>query len=422
MFKQTKLSNGLRLVLAPLKETKAVTVLVLVNVGSRHESKNINGVSHFVEHLLFKGTKKRPTSIDLTKELDGVGAEYNAFTAKDHTGYYIKVTAEKIELAFDILSDMIFNSTFAAAEIQKERGVILEEINMYNDNPLMNLGSLFETTIFGNQPVGWSIAGPKSVIKKVTRRELVNYKNKFYQPNNMVVSVSGNFNTTKVNNLAKKYFGQKNQNKLSKSAVKASLKQSRPKVNVSFKDSQQVQMGLGFPAYSLTDKMLYAEYILAIILGGNMSSRLFGTVRERFGLAYFIRTDLSAYNDVGAFMVQAGLDKRRIDQAITLILSELKKAKDEGITDAELEDAKQYLKGKFVLELEDSEHVADWFGKQQLLLNKISTPEERIKKIMAVTKEDVEKAAKHIFDDKKINLALIGPFKDKTRFTKLLKF
>lgn len=422
MFKKIKLPNGLRLILTPLKETKAVTVLVLVNVGSRHETKNINGVSHFVEHLLFKGTTKRPTSLDLTKELDGVGAEYNAFTSKDHTGYYIKVTAEKIELAFDVLSDMIFNATFVATEIEKERGVILEEINMYNDNPLMNLGSLFEETIFGNQPVGWPIAGPKSVIKKITRKEILNYKNKFYQPDNIVVSVSGNFNTTKVNNLVKKYFGGKNQNKLSKKAEVATLKQQRPKINLSFKDSQQVQMGLGFPAYSLTDKMLYAEYMLAIILGGNMSSRLFGTVRERFGLAYFIRTDLSAYKDVGAFMVQAGLDKKRIDQAITLILSELKKAKDEGVTDAELEAAKQYLKGKFVLDLEDSEHVADWFGKQELLLNEISTPEERIKKIMAVTKEDVLKAAKHIFDDKKINLALIGPFKEKAKFEKLLKF
>lgn len=422
MFSKVKLSNGLKLVMAPLKETKAVTVLVLVGVGSRHETKNINGVSHFVEHLLFKGTKKRPTSLDITKELDSIGAEYNAFTSKDHTGYYIKATAEKIELAFDILSDMIFNATFNPIEIDKERGVILEEINMYNDNPLMNLSSLFEETIFGDHPLGWNIAGPKSVIKKISTNDIVKYKKKFYQPNNMIVSVSGNFKEAKVKALAKKYFGEKNQNNIKKTFSKLKLSQSKPTLNLEFKDTKQVQMGLGFPAFSIKDPKVYPMYLLAVILGGNMSSRLFSVVREKHGLAYYVRTDISPYQDTGSFMVQAGLDKSRINKAIALILSELKRIKDDGITDKELQDAQEYLKGKIVLELEDSEHLADWYGKQELIFGKISKPEDRIKKIAAVTRKEVESVAKEIFDDKKINLALIGPFKDKKQFAKLLKF
>lgn len=422
MYKKQKLSNGLKLITAPLKETKAVTVLVLVNVGSRHETKEVNGVSHFVEHLLFKGTEKRPTSLDITKELDAVGAEYNAFTAKDHTGYYIKTTAEKVELAFDILSDMIFNASFKPLEINKERGVILEEINMYNDNPLMNLGSLFEETVFSGHPLGWQIAGPKSVIKNITRGQIVRYKEKFYQPSNILVSVSGNFSSTKVKNLAQKYFGQKSQAKIKKSFPKIRVNQSKPQVKINFKDTNQVQMGLGFPAFSSKNPKIYPEYILSVILGGNMSSRLFSVVREQNGLAYYVRTDVSAYQDNGSFMVQAGLDKSRLPKALSLILSELNRIKEDGITDKELESAKEFLKGKIVLELEDSEHVADWYGKQELLLNRIDTPEEKIKKIMAVKRSDVENLAKEILVKEKINLALIGPFKDKKEILKLLKF
>ena len=179
LYQKSKLKNGLTLITAPLKETKAVTVLVLLPVGSRYETPEINGVSHFIEHLLFKGTKNRPTSLDISKELDSVGAEYNAFTAKDHTGYYVKITADKMELAFDVLADMIFNSLFDPKEIDKERGVIIEEINMYQDNPLIYLGAMFEQTIYGDKPLGRLISGPKKVIQKVSRGQILQYKEKF---------------------------------------------------------------------------------------------------------------------------------------------------------------------------------------------------------------------------------------------------
>ena len=328
MYSTTKLKNRLNLIMAPLKGTAAVTVLVLVPVGSRYESKNINGVSHFVEHLLFKGTKKRPTSIDITKELDAVGAEFNAFTSKDLTGYYIKAAAKNIEMAFDILSDMMLNSVFDKNEINKERGVIVEEINMYNDNPLMALHGLFEETVFSGNSLGWQIAGPKKVVKNISRAQLVAYKNKYYQPSNFIVTVSGDFNQARVKSLANKYFGQKNERKVTGSYKKLTTKQSKPRVSLVYKDTLQVQMGLGFPAFAQGDKRIYAAYLLSIILGGNMSSRLFDVVREQHGLAYFIRAEIDAYQDVGSFMVQAGLDKSRLPEAIKLILSELKKAAD----------------------------------------------------------------------------------------------
>ena len=421
MYQKQKLTNGLTLITAPLKETKAATVLVLLPVGSRYETKNLNGASHFVEHLLFKGTKKRPTSLDLTKELDAVGAEYNAFTSKDHTGYYIKLAAEKIELAFDILADMIFNSTFPPSEIEKERGVIIEEINMYQDNPLMYLPILFGQTIFGRHPLGWSIAGPKKVIKKISRHDLLSYKEKHYQPGQMVLTVAGNFKDSPVKNLAKKYFGfsQGRKNKINFSQIK--INQHQPQLGLLFKKSEQVQLGLGFPAYALGDRRIFPLYLLAVILGGNMSSRLFTVVREQHGLAYYIKTELDAFQDSGIFLVAAGLDKKRINQAITLILQELKKIRTNGVAVKELADAKNFLKGKLVLELEDSESVADWYGKQQLLLNKIYTPEERLKKIFAVSQMQIKKVAWQLFQQKQLNLALIGPFKKKGKFEKLLK-
>jgi predicted Zn-dependent peptidase len=422
MYQKLKLKNGLTLITAPLKETKAVTVLVLLPIGSRYETKNINGASHFIEHMMFKGTKQRPTSLDLSKELDSVGAEFNAFTSKDHTGYYIKAAATEIELAFDILSDMLFNSLFDPAEIIKERGVITEEINMYEDNPLIYIQGLFEQTLFGTHPLGWLVSGPKKVIKKISRQQILGYKNKFYQPANMILTVAGNFNKAKVKTLAKKYFGNSVGKAKKANFSKIKITQTKPKVNLKFKKTEQVQVALGFPGYSLKDDRIYPLYLLAVILGGNMSSRLFTVIREQYGLAYYIKTDIAAYQDAGSFLIQAGLDKTRIKQALSLILIELKKVEENGVTAKELKSAKEFFKGKLVLQLEDSENVADWYGKQELLLNKILTPEQRLKKIFAVNQNQVKKIAREVIQEQKINLALIGPFKQKQDFRKLLKF
>ncbi len=421
MYTKNKFKNGLTLITTPLKETKAVTVLILFPVGSRYEAKNINGVSHFIEHLMFKGTKKRPTSLDITKELDSIGAEYNAYTSKDHTGYYIKTASENIKLAFDILSDMIFNSVFDSKEIQKERGVIIEEINMYEDNPMMFLPAMFEQTLFGDNSLGQLISGPKSVIKNISRDEILKYRDAYYHSGNIVISIAGNFNKDQINKLCRQYFPNNLKKGKKTSFPKIKINQSKPRVKLKFKETEQVQLGLGLTSYPLDDPRLFALFILSVILGGNMSSRLFTVVREQHGLAYYIRTSLDNYKDISAFLVQAGLDKEKTKEAISLILSELKRIKSEGVTDQELKSAKNFLKGKLVLDLEDSSNVADWFANQELFSKKIYTPKQKMKKFLAVTSSQVKKVAQELFIQKKLNLAIIGPFKNEGEFEKLLK-
>jgi len=416
-----KLKNRLQIILAPQKETKAVTVLVLVGVGSRYETDNIAGISHFLEHVMFKGTKKRPTTLALSKELDKVGAEYNAFTSNDHTGYYVKVNSEHLDLALDMLSDMLINSKFEQKEINREKGTIVEEINMYDDDPKRYSGVLLAETIFKSNPLGRDIAGSKKTVRAMTRNKIVNFKNKHYISNNMVMSVAGNIDSKKTKVLIEKYFGNNLKNKQKIKFEKFKSQQTKPQINLKYKDSAQVHLAFGFLGSSYKDKDLTATQILATILGGSMSSRLFINIRERQGLCYYIYSRPDVYQDTGSLDIHAGLDKNRIYEAVELILKELKKIKDKGITNDELKKAKEYIKGKMILNLEDSEAVASWYGVQQLLINKTKTPEQKINEIMKVTKADVDRVAKKIFQTKKINLALIGPFKDENKFKKILK-
>lgn len=418
--KKYSLSNGTRVLFAPLKETKAVTVLILFPVGSRHESPAINGSSHFLEHLFFKGTTKRPSSLEVTKELDGVGAEYNAFTGKDHTGYYVKVSADKLELALDILSDMLHDSLFDPKEIDRERGVIVEEINMYDDNPMMLLDDVFEQLIFNGSSLGMMIAGPREVIRTVSRAQLMAYKAKHYTPHNLLLTVAGKFDQQKAQTLVKKYFGVAKGPKRNSRFVPFRSTQTRPAVKVKHHASEQIQMGLGFPAFKYGDPRLPALSVLSILLGGNMSSRLFIRIREKLGLCYFIRAERGVFTDTGYFMVRAGLDKSRITEAIEKIWEELKLVTVTPVTEEELKRAKEYLRGKMLLGLEDSEEIADWVAKQELMQGTIETPEQKIAKIMKVTAADIQAVAKEVIVKKRLNLALIGPYESDTDFRKLV--
>ncbi len=420
MFKTRTLKNGMRVIVSPLRDTKAVTVLVLVKVGSRYETRQINGVSHFVEHLMFKGTTKRPTALKITKELDGIGAEYNAFTGKDMTGYYIKAHVDKVDLLIDMLSDMLQHSIFNPREVERERGVIVEEINMYEDNPMMMMEDVFEQAVWGDQPLGWNIAGPKSVIQRVTRTQLVDYYRKYYVPQNMVVAVAGNVTDDIVDTIAKKFNGRRARRKQF-SFKRLNGGRRTPHVLVKYKDTEQVQLGLGFPAYAYGNKKLYALYLLTIILGGNMSSRLFMSIREKKGLCYFIRASANPYEDTGTLMIQAGLDKRRINEAITAILVELKKVRTHGVTAAELKKAKEFLKGKLILDLEASDQVASWLSRQLLFEQKVKTPAEQIAKLERVTRADIQAVTRDIMRQQHLNLALIGPMKDPEPFSRLLR-
>ncbi|MFA5413007.1 MAG: pitrilysin family protein [Patescibacteria group bacterium] len=420
MFQKKVLKSGLRLITAPISGTEAATILVLCKVGSRYEELPQNGVSHFIEHMMFKGTKRRPETIDISRDLDSVGAEYNAFTSRDHTGYYIKIEQDKIELALDMLSDMLWNSKFDEKEIKRESGVISEEIRMYEDNPMMFIEDLLEQTMFGDHPLGRKISGDVATVKSFNRKMMLEYRDKFYQPNNTVLALAGKFDDRAVG-LAEKYFGA--------GGVKAkpifkkfdfSAGEAKPKLKVQFKETEQVQLAFGFPGFSHSDSKLYALQLMSIILGGYMSSRLFISIREKRGLCYFIRSYANVYEDTGNLVIQSGLDKTRITSAIGAIFEELDKVAQKGVTEEELERAKECVKGRLVLALEDSSQVADWYARQDLLTGEILTPEEKLKKVFAVTTGDIKKIAKEVMQKKNMTVALIGPFKDEAPFAKFL--
>lgn len=419
MFKKSVLKNGLRIISAPMVGTEAVTVLVFVGAGSKYEKKSINGISHFVEHMLFKGTVKRPTARDISTVLDSIGGEFNAFTSKEYTGYYAKVDAKHLDIALDVVSDMFLNSKFEEAEIAKEKGVIIEEINMVHDTPMRHVGGIFEDLLYGDQPAGWEIAGTKETVTGLKRSDFINYLSDYYVSQNTILVIAGKFNKTGLTKKIDKYFGEIKTNE-SLGRVAVVEKQVNPRVRVEFKDTNQTHFCLGARAYNIFDEKRYVATLLAIILGGNMSSRLFIEVREKRGLAYYIRCGLQPYLDSGYLVTQAGVDNNRLDEAISLVWQEYKKIAEQRVSQKELQNAKDYLKGTTMLELESSDAVAEYLGAQEILTKTILTPKQKFDKIDKVTVDDIGDIAKEIFALNKMNLALIGPFKDEARFKKLI--
>lgn len=414
------LPNGLRVLTVPLHDTKAVTVFVFAKVGSRHETRAVNGISHFIEHMMFKGTKKRPQTAIIARELDGVGAAYNAFTSKDWTGYYVKLTHEKTELALDLVSDILRNSTFPKAEIEKERGAVIEEINMYDDNPMMSIDDLFERHVFGDHPVGWNIAGPREVIKTVTRETMIRYRDQYYHAGNMLVVVAGHL-PADINKRILRHFGSVRRRASTPTAKPYLAPKAGPVVTVKTKTVEQTQIGLGTRAFSYTDKRQPALQLLSTILGGGMSSRLFIKVRERRGLCYSIHSSTSPYEDTGAFMIQAGLDNRRLAIALKVIVGELRRLKTTLIPAAELQRAKDQISGRTLIGFEDSDALATWYGRQALFYPKVSSPEEALKKIQAVTAKDIQAVAKQLFTPANLRLAIIGPMKTADHLADILR-
>jgi len=418
MFKSFHLKNGSRVIIAPRKDTQAVTVMVFVKVGSRYETVPLNGASHFLEHLMFKGTKRRPDTQTISRELDSIGAEFNAFTSKDHTAYYIKASKQHLDLALDMLSDMLINSTFDAKELDRERGVIIEEINMYEDNPMALVEDIFEKQLYGNTPLGRNIAGTKQGIAAMNRSAMLRYKSAYYIGSNTTILVAGSV-PKNVRSLVSNFFRQLPRQRRGKQFT-AQKGFARPGVVVRQKATEQVHLTLGMPTFGYIDKRNDALALLSVILGGTMSSRLFIEIRERRGLCYYIRASVNPYEQIGHLAIQAGIDKQRIDQAIPAITAELAKVAQHGVTAEELHRAKEYVKGKFVLSLEDSENVAGWLGKQALFQRKVKTDAERITEIEKVTRRAVEQVARQVLRPSAYRLAIVGPYTDQARFAKLL--
>ncbi|MEK7569291.1 MAG: pitrilysin family protein [Patescibacteria group bacterium] len=404
------LRNGLRVITVPMKDNPTVTVLVLVEAGSKYEEKRVNGISHFLEHMCFKGTIKRPKAIDISKELDALGSEYNAFTAQEYTGYYAKAEARHFRQIFDVVTDIYLNSTFPEKEMEKEKGVIIEEINMYQDLPNRHVQDLAMKLLYGDQPAGWNIAGEKENIRKMKRLDFLAYKGMHYLPEATVIVAAGQVSEKEVLDEIKKVFGEVPRGqKVDKRKV--AERQTRPGILSEYKKTDQTHFVLAARSHKLSSQRSPSLAVLAGVLGGGMSSRLFQKLREEMGVGYYVRAHNDPYTDHGVFQVSAGVTNQRLLEVIGVILEECKRMAAELISPEELEKVKEYLIGTMKLSLESSDSIASFYGLSELLQKKLQTIDERSAEIRAVTREDLRVVSQEIFKNRKLNLALVGPIK-----------
>lgn len=423
-FNKQILPNGLRVITVPMPSLESVTVTVWVKTGSRSENAKNNGVSHFLEHMFFKGTTNRPTAKQIAEEIDQIGGVQNAGTSKEYTEYYIKCRADKIEVAFDLLSDMTLNSLLDAKEIEREKGTIIEEIRMYEDTPMMNIGEVFEGLIYSGHTLGMDIAGTEKTVNGMKRSDFIDYRSSHYYANNMILTVAGGVTEKEVLALSEKYFSKLTTNGQKSESKPFVASQNSPQVKLHNKKKEQAHVILGFRADGKNYKNKYAQTLLATILGGGMSSRMFTEVRERRGLAYSIRTSMDRNTDVGYLGTYAGLDTKRAVEAVKVMLNEhysLINNPNLKISDAELLKSKEFLKGHLALALEDTSDVSSFFGDQELFYQKVLTPEEVFKEIDKVTMNEVNFEAKRLFVPERLNLAIIGPYENDVEFAKIVK-
>ncbi len=405
----TTLPNKLKIVTKSLPGTEAITCLVLAGAGSRYETPERNGLSHFLEHMFFKGGEKYKNTKEVSEAIDSIGGEFNAFTGKEYAGYFVKVASQHSEVAYDVLGDMLVSAKFPAEEIEKERGVILEEYNMYQDTPMYQVGWDFERLLFGDQPMGWDQIGSKENILKFQRDDFVDYKNKLYQPNNLVIAVAGKCEHEQVVADVQKFFKFEDGERAYDWKDLEEFIPDSP-IKIQNKKTEQGHLVLGVRGVAAEDPRHWTQKLLAIILGGNMSSRMFLNVREAQGLCYYIRTNTDDYTDAGVISTSAGVDLKRLPLAVKAIRAEYEKLAANGVAAEELIRAQEFLKGKLTLSLEDSEEYAHLLGKQHLLYTKQLTLEEIFGKIDAVKTEEIQKLASEIFVPKNLRLAAIGPF------------
>lgn len=415
------LENGLRIVLAPMPGTRTATVVVMSGTGSRYENEQENGLAHFLEHMFFKGTARRKTARVISEELDGLGAVYNAFTAKDRTAYYAKVSARYLDTALDVITDIFLHSTLPPKEITKERGAIIQEIDMYEDMPMYTIDNVFDALFFGEQhPLGRTILGPKENIRRFSRKEFATYLKRNYTPLNTVVCVAGSFDEKKVLAKVKKEFGALDSGN-PPDCITFAPEQDAPRVAIKHKQTDQTQLMLGVPAYPFLHKDEYALSVLSTILGGGMSSRLFMEVREKRGLAYSVHTSVEKYPDTGYFVVSAGVEHAKLEQAIKTILAEFRKIKRTSVSKAELAKAKNYIRGTMTLSLETSDRIAQHGASSLISLGRVRSLEEVLDGIEKVTAVDIQRVARDILRTGKLNLAIIGPHTSTNELARSLK-
>jgi predicted Zn-dependent peptidase len=420
-YNKTILDNGLRIITIPMKDNPTVTVFVLVEAGSKYEKKDKNGISHFLEHMCFKGTIKRPNNSDISTELDNIGSHYNAFTSQEYTGYYAKAQYGQVDKLLDIVSDMYLNPLFTKEEIEKEKGVIIEEINMYEDLPQRKVQNLISELVYGDQPAGWDIAGPKENIRKMNREDFIAYRNEFYTAPATTVIVSGNFVEDEIlKTIIKTFSIMPKVDKGTKLQVVET--QTKPEISLFKKETDQTHLVLGIRTFDTYDKRDNIMSVLTGILDAGMSSRLFRKLRDEMGVCYYVSASQDALTDHGLFTVSAGVDNKRVEEVISVILAELSKLKNELVSPAELQKTKQNLIGSMYLSLESSDSLAKFYGGQEIMNEIIKSPEEIRAEIEVVTAEEIKSLAQEIFVDKGLNLALVGRFTSREKLEGILNF
>ena len=405
------LENGLRVVVEEMDFMKSCAVSIWVGVGSRYESEANNGISHFIEHMLFKGTQRRKSNQDISAEIEGVGGSINGFTNREVTCYLVKVPAEHFELGIDVLSDMIANSLFLQESIDGERGVVIEEIRMVHDKPDNWVHVLLDQIMWPDQPFGRSIAGSEEVIRSLTREQILDYVEKFYSAGNMVVSVAGRCKGNQVIHSVGKLLSHRQKQAIS-APEKAVSQQDKPRVAFENRQTKQTNLAIGFVGYPRLHPDRYVLEMLNVALGWGMSSRLFQEVRVKRGLAYVVGSLYSYYVDTGQFKIYAGVDPGKAAEALKVIIDELSRISASGITETELRKARDFYKGSLQLRLEDTLNLALRMGESSLLTGRVISTEEIIRRVDAVSPSDVKRVAEDVLNMNRMNIAAVGPERD----------
>jgi predicted Zn-dependent peptidase len=408
-YNKKTLSNGLRIVYEEIPYVQSVTIGVWIAAGTRDEDTGNNGISHFIEHMMFKGTARR-TAKDIAEEIDNVGGQLNAFTGKECTCYYAKVLNSQLELAFDMLSDMLFNSLFSEKDIEKEKNVVLEEINMYEDNPEELVHDLFTANILKDHPLGFPVLGTRKAVINYKRRNIIEYIDRHYRPDNTVISIAGNVRFEDIIEYAEKYFARWGERK------NQPVDNPEPPLNFKYqikkRETEQVHFCLGFKGLNQRDKNLYSFLALNNLLGGGMSSRLFQKIREELGLVYSVYSYPATYSDVGLMTIYAGTNPSQLERVFHHIVEELNSLKSKGVTKEELNRVKEQMKGNYILGMEGTGSRMSAMGKSELLLGRIYSQEEVLEKIDEINIDSFFSVVEDVINFDRMAVTILGNVND----------
>jgi predicted Zn-dependent peptidase len=419
-YHKATLPNGLRVLTAPMPHTRSVAVSVYVGAGSRYEPEPLAGLAHFIEHLCFKGTEMRPTAQEISQVIDGVGGHMNAATDRELTVFYCKVAQPYFEVALDLIGDLVRRPLFSPEELEKERDVIIEELATVGDSPAQLADLLLDETLWPHQPLGRDVAGTEETVRSVTRGAALQYLHDQYVPNNAVVSMAGAVTTHQVEEQVAKVFGDWERGS-PRGWFPSVNGQRKARAAVKHKASEQAHISMAVRGLAMHHPDRYALSLLSVILGEGMSSRLSLELREKLGLCYDVHSYCSFFHDAGAFTLYAGVDPDKADEALAALLRELRKLRDHGVTEDELDRAKALAKGRIMLRMEDTRAVSDWLGTQELLAGRIRTVDDVTDFIDSVMSDDLQRVARALIVEDQLNLAIVGPFRSSKHFAERLR-